>query len=216
MLPSFRLIAATFLCGFVVVFAGLRLAASLNDMHEGLPVMASHAAPASAAPVADREARRSVAAVPVMYDLRFAVSPVAPTLIRLPPTVRDLPAPPLATVPSEDVTRESATEPAMQAEPEATVSAIAPQAPVAQESPDVLDTPAELPAPKAPAIAAIDSQATPGTADGWPAAGTPAPAAQAAAIEPRATPAPGAEEPLAIAEPAAEAPLDPMAGTTPR
>ena len=30
MLPSFRLIAATFLCGFVVVFAGLRLAASLQ------------------------------------------------------------------------------------------------------------------------------------------------------------------------------------------
>ena len=34
MLPSFRLIAATFLCGFFVVFAGLRLAASLNDIHE--------------------------------------------------------------------------------------------------------------------------------------------------------------------------------------
>ena len=28
MLPSFRLIAATFCCGFLVVFAGLRLAAS--------------------------------------------------------------------------------------------------------------------------------------------------------------------------------------------
>ena len=55
MLPSFRLIAATFLCGFVVVFAGLRLAASLNDIHEGLPVMAAHAAPVSIAPTADRE-----------------------------------------------------------------------------------------------------------------------------------------------------------------
>ena len=58
MLPSFRLIAATFLCGFVVVFAGLRMAASLNDIHEGLPVMAAHAAPVSIAPAADREARR--------------------------------------------------------------------------------------------------------------------------------------------------------------
>ena len=44
MLPSFRLIAATFLCSFVVVFAGLRMAVSLNDIHEGLPVMAGHAA----------------------------------------------------------------------------------------------------------------------------------------------------------------------------
>ena len=60
MLPSFRLIAATFLCGFFVVFAGLRLAASLNDIHEGLPVMAAHAAPVSITPVADREARRSL------------------------------------------------------------------------------------------------------------------------------------------------------------
>ena len=47
MLPSFRLIALTFLCGFVVVFAGLRMAVSLNDIHEALPVMAAHAAPVS-------------------------------------------------------------------------------------------------------------------------------------------------------------------------
>ena len=99
MLPSFRLIAATFLCGFVVVFAGLRMAASLNDIHEGLPVMAAHAAPVSITPAADREARRGLAAVPVMYDLRFAVSTVAPTLVRVAPTVFDRPAPPLAIVP---------------------------------------------------------------------------------------------------------------------
>jgi len=96
MLPSFRLIAVTFLCGFFVVFAGLRLAASLNDIHEGLPVMAAHAAPVSITPVADREARRGLTAVPAMYDLRFAVSTVAPTLIRLPATVLDHPTPPLA------------------------------------------------------------------------------------------------------------------------
>ena len=77
MLPSFRLIAATFLCGFFVVFAGLRLAASLNDIHEGLPVMSAHAAPVSITPAADREARRGLSSVPVMYDLRFAVSTVA-------------------------------------------------------------------------------------------------------------------------------------------
>ncbi len=74
MLPSFRLIAATFLCGFVVVFAGLRLASSLNDIHEGLPVMAAHAAPVSITPVADREARRSLAAVPLMYDMRSSAA----------------------------------------------------------------------------------------------------------------------------------------------
>jgi hypothetical protein len=61
MLPSFRLVAATFLCGFIVVFAGLRLAVSLNDIHEGLPVIAAaHAAP-------------------VMYDLRFAVRSTSQT-----------------------------------------------------------------------------------------------------------------------------------------
>ena len=106
MLPSFRLIAATFLCGFFVVFAGLRLAASLNDIHEGLPVMAAHAAPVSITPVADREARRSLAAAPVMYDLRFVVSTVAPTLVRVPPTVLDQPAPLLSIVPPEAFGRE--------------------------------------------------------------------------------------------------------------
>jgi len=87
MLPSFRLIAATFLCGFVVVFVGLRMAVSLHDIHEGLPVMAAHAAPVSVSPAADSEARRGVAAVPVMYDLRFAVSTVAPTVVRATTTV---------------------------------------------------------------------------------------------------------------------------------
>jgi hypothetical protein len=72
MLPSFRLIAATFFCGFLVVFAGLRLATSLNDFHAALPVMAAHAAP-----VAIAELERSSSAAPVMYDLRFAVSTVA-------------------------------------------------------------------------------------------------------------------------------------------
>ena len=38
--------------------------------------MAAHAAPVSITPAADREARRGLAAVPVMYDLRFAVSTV--------------------------------------------------------------------------------------------------------------------------------------------
>jgi hypothetical protein len=219
MLPSFRLIAATFLCGFFVVFAGLRLAASLNDIHEGLPVMAAHAAPVSITPIVDREARRGLAAVPVMYDLRFAISTVAPTLVRLPPTVLDRPAPPLAIVPPEDVAKETLqAEPAKEADqPEATVSAIEPQAAVASEPAVVLDAPAEPPAPKAPAIAAIDSQAKPDVPAGWPVAETPAPATQAAAFEPRAAPTPGTEEPLANSEPAAatETPAAPAAGSEP-
>jgi hypothetical protein len=57
MLPSFRLIAATFLCGFVVIFAGLRMAVSLNDIHEGLPVTAAHAALVSVTPAAQYRVR---------------------------------------------------------------------------------------------------------------------------------------------------------------
>ena len=44
MLPSFRLIAATFCCGFLMGFAGLRLAATFNSVNQALPVMAAHAA----------------------------------------------------------------------------------------------------------------------------------------------------------------------------
>jgi hypothetical protein len=110
MLPSFRLIAATFLCGFVVVFAGLRMAVSLNDIHEGLPVMAAPAASVSVMPAADNEVRRGLAAVPVMYDLRFAVSTVPPTIVRAAPTVFDRPAPPLAIIPPQDLVEQSLSE----------------------------------------------------------------------------------------------------------
>ena len=48
------------------------------------------------APAADRDARRGRSSVPVMYDQRFAVSTVAPTLIRGAPTVLDRPGLPLA------------------------------------------------------------------------------------------------------------------------
>ncbi len=110
MLPSFRLIAATFLCGFVVVFAGLRMAVSLNDIHEGLPVVAAPVASVSVTPAADSEARRGLAAVPVMYDLRFAVSTVSPTIVRTAPTVFDRPAPPLAITPPQDLVEQSLSE----------------------------------------------------------------------------------------------------------
>lgn len=233
MLPSFRLIAATFLCGFFVVFAGLRLAASLNDIHEGLPVMAAHAAPVSITPVADREARRSLAAVPLMYDMRFVSATVAPTLVRLPPMALDQP---LSIVPpdefdgkgSHDAAPEAeaakdATEPA---EPEATVAAIPPAAPVIPEAAVVPDAPAEQAATDAPAVAAIDSRATPDTtaeppaaeppAAEQPTAETPAPVTQATANEPQATPtpAPVIEESLPNSEAAAAPAETPAAPTT--
>jgi hypothetical protein len=178
MLPSFRLIAATFLCGFVVVFAGLRMAVSLNDIHEGLPVMAGHAAPISGTPAADSEARRGLAAVPVMYDLRFAVSTVAPTVVRVAPTVFDRPAPALAIIPPQDlieqnsveqslakpdVTKQDLAEPAKETlEPERTVAAIQPDAPVgaASDAP-ILDAPPEAPKPETPTVAAVETQAIP-------------------------------------------------------
>ena len=146
MLPSFRLIAATFLCGFLVVFAGLRMAASLNDIHEGLPVMAAHAAPVSIAPMADREMRRGQSAVPVMYDLRFAVSPASPTLASVAPLAPDRPAPPMSLAPPEDVAKEApeghaAQETANQVTKEA-FSAIEPEAPPASPLPEPAAEPA--------------------------------------------------------------------------
>ena len=164
MLPSFRLIAVTFLCGFVVVFAGLRMAVSLNDIHEGLPVTAAHAAPVSIAPAADTDARRGLAAVPVMYDLRFAISTVSPTLVRVAPTVFDRPAPALAIIPPQDSFEkhlaEKDVEPAKEpAEPESTVAAIQPDAQVS--APASLDAAAEAPKPAIPTVAAVAPQATP-------------------------------------------------------
>ena len=171
MLPSFRLIAVTFLCGFVVVFAGLRMAVSLHDIHEGLPVMAAHAAPMSVTPAADSEARRGVAAVPVMYDLRFAVSTVAPAMVRATPTVFDRPAPSLSIALPPELTEPAKEQLEQQPEPESTVAAlqpdasvsVAPNAPssVASDAPAKLETPAEAPKPATQAVAAIQPQATP-------------------------------------------------------
>ena len=183
MLPSFRLIAATFLCGFVVIFAGLRMAVSLNDIHEGLPVTAAHAALVSVTPAADSEVRRGLAAVPVMYDLRFAVGTVSPAVVRVAPTVFDRPAPALAIIlpqdlvgqslieqnlveqslVEQDLAKQDLAEPAKETpEPERTVAAIQPDAPVtaASDAP-ILDAPPEAPKPETPTVAAVETQAIP-------------------------------------------------------
>jgi hypothetical protein len=187
MLPSFRLIAATFLCSFFVVFVGLRMAASLNDIHEGLPVMAAHAAPMTVAPAADRDARRGASSVPVMYDLRFAVPPVSPILVHTAPTLIERPVPqlPLAILPP-DIPPQEAAEPA--AQPEANVAAI-------DHDADVTPAPSSVSEPPSTIV-------TEPLAPLEPAAETPVPDSKAAAIEPQTAPAPAPDatpaEPLVV------------------
>jgi len=74
MLPGFRLIAATFLCGFFVVFASLRVVTSLHNVHGALPITAAQAAPMPTTDIDSEAMRRSQAAMPAMYDMRFVVS----------------------------------------------------------------------------------------------------------------------------------------------
>ena len=108
MLPSFRLIVATFLCGFAVVYGGLRLAVSLNAV---LPVTAAHAG-SHVLPTADGEAR--LAAIPAMFDTRFAIGPAPAVLVRTMPSVLERPSLPLSvtTAPAADVLPTATTEPA--------------------------------------------------------------------------------------------------------
>lgn len=195
MLPSFRLIAATFICGFIVVFAGLRLASSLNVIHESLPVMAAHAAPMTVTPAADREARRSVSSVPVMYDLRFAVNPASPTLVRNVPSAIDraLPLLPLAILPPNFGPAEAQTP-----EPEVAIAALAPDAPV--------ETPSSI-TPEPSAVILVEP--LPPLASETPA---PAPEAATAAIDPQSSsvPEPAPAEP-AVQEPDSTASIDAIA-----
>jgi hypothetical protein len=136
MLPSIRLIAATFFCGFLLVFAGLRIAASLNDIHTSLPIMAAQAATIDAIPTADSVTRRGSLAMPAIYDLRFAPSGAALT-----PTLADLrpAAPPLDITPppTGKVSKEELPAPAgsVEAKPkyEAPVAVVAPDKAATEE-----------------------------------------------------------------------------------
>jgi len=201
MLPSFRLIAATFLCSFFVVFVGLRMAASLNDIHEGLPVMAAHAAPMTVAPAADRDARRGASSVPVMYDLRFAVAPVSPILVRSAPTLIERPVPqlPLAILPP-DISPREAAEPA--AQPEATVAAIDRDADIAPAPSAIAEPPSTIVIEPLPAIESAAEAPAQNSDQGSSAQDSSDQGSKAAAIEPSTAPAPDAApaEPL-VAEP---------------
>jgi hypothetical protein len=146
MLPSVRLIAITFCCGFVVVFAGLRLATSVNGLHKAMPVMAAHAAPVTVGAIADRDLRRGQSAVPVMYDMRFAVGTAVPasagsqpTIDRVPPVMMPLVIlPPIAI----EAGRRAASE-----EDTAVVAALAPEPTPNAAPPVVIDIPLPEPAP---------------------------------------------------------------------
>lgn len=106
MLPSFRLIVATFVFGFVMVYAGLRLAVSLNG---ALPVTTAHAG-GHVLPTADGEAR--LASMPAMFDTRFAIAPAPVVLARTTPSVLERPSLPLAVVPPQDATAADPAAPA--------------------------------------------------------------------------------------------------------
>lgn len=202
MLPSFRVIAATFFCGFLVVFAGLRLATSLNDVHAALPVTAAHAAP-----VAPAEREHGASAVPVMYDLRFAVSTVAKAppidvtalvIDRSAPLV--IPQPLRIALPNETANevaapRVAATDPVKPAE---VVASLPPQA--ADEPADARIEPPKIDGPSG---AAIDPQTVPQEA----AAALPA-SDDAPGSAPEATTAPGAVE--AAADFSIAAPIEPV------
>ena len=144
MLPGFRLIAVSFLCGFVVMFAGLRMVSSLNNVHESLPILAAQAA--TVQPAGMIEPRGAPSAMPVLYDLRFVGNPATPMLASLAPLAIERASPliaeafaavdsqatPVAPVIIEPLPEPAATEPqfAPIMEPsapiEAKVAAIAP------------------------------------------------------------------------------------------
>lgn len=171
MLPGFRLIAVSFLCGFAVMFAGLRVVASLNNIHEGLPIPAAQAATVPQPGMI--EPRGTSLAMPVLYDLRFVGSPSAPLLVNVTPQAIERmlpieaapkPAPEAVAVvspPTEPPLAPAAAEPAVESaasEPHAALSLqpiTEPSAPVEANTPTVIAVIASDPDPAAaPAVEA--------------------------------------------------------------
>ena len=218
MLPGFRLIAATFLCGFAIVFVGLRLASSLHDVNVGLPVMVAHAAPISVAAVADNEMRRGRSAVPVMYDMRFAVSSIAhtPTLANLAPLIdRTAPLGPLLMPADEPVGEETSAPAEFTDEPDEIEDTIAATPPETQPAaaPEPAAPVATAPEPTPPQEAAADPKPTASIAPkpvpiepkAKPAAAQPKTAKPAPRIAKPATEKPTPKKPIRVARRAAAA-----------
>ena len=80
MLPSFRLIAATFLCSFLIAFVGLRLAATSRVASETTGASTPLQLQLTGADAAS-DLRRLDRNAPVVFDLRFAVGATAPAAV---------------------------------------------------------------------------------------------------------------------------------------
>ena len=150
MLPSFRLIGITFLCGFAAVFAGLRLAASF---HGALPVTTAHG---GAHVLAATDGEVHLASAPAMFDTRFAIAAAPTVQVRATPSILQRPSLPLSVMPPQE-TAADAVPVAAVAEPAEQSSK--PDAVLATAQPD---PPADLVAPTdAPAPALQDAPLTP-------------------------------------------------------
>jgi hypothetical protein len=148
MLTSFRLIVATFLCGFLAVFAGLRITAAVRANHDALPNLATRAIPSLAASARAADAPRFEVTVPVMFDIKAVanVTPVVPIPVRLSPSDDPLPESAALDQPAA----------AVEAKPEPPAPSLAPLPP---DDPAVLAPLSILPDIPAPS----DAVATPAT-----------------------------------------------------
>jgi hypothetical protein len=80
-LPSFRLIAATFLCSFLIVFVGLRVIATSHVSQETAG-RASNALPLQLTGAdAGADLRRVDRNAPAVFDMRFAMGATAPSSV---------------------------------------------------------------------------------------------------------------------------------------
>lgn len=147
MLPSFRLIVITFLCGFAAVFAGLRLAVSLNG---ALQVATAHA---GAHILAATDGEAHLASIPAMFDTRFAIAPAPAVLVRATPPVRERPSLPLSVMPPQGEAAADAIPVAVAAQPAEQPSAPddAPAA-VQTDAPPDAAMPVETAAPATPDV----------------------------------------------------------------
>jgi hypothetical protein len=130
-----------------------------------MPVAAAHAAPMTVGAIADRDLRRGQSAVPVMYDMRFAIGSAVPASAGAQPVIDRAPSVMMPLVILPPIALEAARNAAPEADA-AVVAALAPQ-PAAKHEPSVaIDIPLPEPAtvdltlppqPKAelPAVAAL-------------------------------------------------------------
>jgi hypothetical protein len=155
MLPSFRLILVTFLCGFAVVFAGLRLAAvRFNESHGASFELARYGAPGEVTLTAAREPRHVISLVPAVFDTRFSVGATPAALARIAPSALERPSLPLSIAPPEDV----AVKIAGPTSAELLKQPIEPEGVLAAAPPNPPDIPPRIPdSPAAPGLDAPSS-----------------------------------------------------------